>query len=132
MRPQPLLAVKDVIASTKWYCSLLGLSAMGESDHDDVYERLLCNGELVLQLHLWDEEDHPNLIGPDAAPHGHGVLIWFETDDFESVVECARALKANVLLEPHVNPNAQHWEIWIRDPDGYVVVVAGPDGEGNG
>jgi len=24
------------------------------------------------------------------------------------------------------NPNANQREIWLRDPDGYVVVIAGP------
>ena len=26
-------------------------------------------------------------------------------------------------------PGPQHREMWLRDPDGYVVVIAGPDGE---
>jgi hypothetical protein len=34
-------------------------------------------------------------------------------------------LRAQVVEEPHVNPNAGHREIWLRDPDGYVVVIAG-------
>ena len=31
-----------------------------------------------------------------------------------------------------IHPN--HWEIWLRDPDGYTVVLASPDGtaDGNG
>ena len=65
----------------------------------------------------------------EAAPSGHGVLLWFEVDDFDSAVERVRRLKAEIILEPHVNPNPQHREIWLRDPDGYVVVVASPDGE---
>jgi hypothetical protein len=44
-----------------------------------------------LQLHAWDEGEHPNLVNADAAP--------------------------------------QHREMWLRDPDGYVVVLASPDGE---
>jgi hypothetical protein len=28
-----------------------------------------------------------------------------------------------------VNPNAQHLECWLRDPDRYVVVPASRDGE---
>ncbi|MDN3649676.1 hypothetical protein QWZ13_12200 [Reinekea marina] len=28
-----------------------------------------------------------------------------------------------VVAEPHVNPNAKHHEIWLHDPDGYLVVV---------
>jgi catechol 2,3-dioxygenase-like lactoylglutathione lyase family enzyme len=129
VRAQPLIAVRDVRASGRWYCELLGIENDGGSDHDDVYDRLLCNGSLLLQLHAWDEEEHPNLVGADAAPHGHGVLLWFEVDDFDSVVERARALAAEIVQEPHVNPAPLHREIWIRDPDGYVIVVASPDGE---
>lgn len=99
------------------------------SDHDDLYDRLLVGGALVLQLHAWDEEDHPNLIDADAAPVGHGVLVWFEVDDFDAAVRRARALKAKVVRKPHVNPAPAHREIWLRDPDGYVVVLASPDGE---
>ncbi len=129
VRAQPLIAVRDVRASCRWYSRLLAVANDGPSDHDDRYERLLCDGRLLLQLHAWDEEDHPNLVGADAAPHGHGVLLWFEVDDFDAVVERARALGADILQEPHVNPAPRHREIWIRDPDGYVVVVASPDGE---
>lgn len=90
---------------------------------------MLCDGHLILQLHAWDEEEHPNLVNADAAPLGHGVLLWFEVDDFDAAVGRARSLRAQFVEEPHVNPNAQHREMWIRDPDGYVVVIAGPDGE---
>ena len=65
----------------------------------------------------------------DAAPPGHGVLLWFQIDDFDLVVERVRGLGAEILEEPHVNPAPRHREIWLRDPDGYVVVVASPDGE---
>jgi len=36
-----------------------------------------------------------------------------------------RALEAEIVEEPHENPNSGRREIWLRDPDGYVVVVAG-------
>ena len=64
-----------------------------------------------------------------AAPVAHGVLLWFEVDDFDAAVERAGALKAKVLREPLVNPAPGHREIWLEDPDGYVVVIASPDGE---
>jgi len=128
-RPQPLIAVRDVKASTRWYEQALGVKRLGESDHDHVYQRLLSDGQLVLQLHSWDDEDHPNLVAPDKAPPGHGVLLWFEVSDFDASVERIRALRAEVLQEPHENPYARHREIWIRDPDGYVVVLASRDGE---
>jgi catechol 2,3-dioxygenase-like lactoylglutathione lyase family enzyme len=118
-----------VKASTRFYEKLLGARRLGESDHDHVYQRILRGGQLLLQLHSWDDEDHPNLVGADRAPPGHGVLLWFEVPDFDAAVDRIRTLKAQVLEEPHENPNAGHREIWIRDPDGYVVVLASPDGE---
>jgi catechol 2,3-dioxygenase-like lactoylglutathione lyase family enzyme len=132
VRAQPLIAVRDVRASRRWYERLLGVEGLGEHEHRDVYDRLLSGGQMVLQLHRWDDEDHANLVGADAAPHGHGVLLWFETDDFDGAVARARELCAEVVEEPHVNPAPRHREIWLRDPDGYVVVVASPDGEADG
>ena len=29
----------------------------------------------------------------------------------------------------HVNPAPGRREVWLQDPDGYVVVIASPDGE---
>jgi hypothetical protein len=38
-------------------------------------------------------------------------------------------LGAELLEDRHPNPGAHHEEIWLRDPDGYVVVLASrPDG----
>lgn len=85
VRPQPILAVRDVRASQRWYAELLGLETDPECDHGHIYERLYSSGQLILQLHAWDEENHPNLVNADA--------------------------------------------MWLRDPDGYVVVFASPDGE---
>jgi catechol 2,3-dioxygenase-like lactoylglutathione lyase family enzyme len=129
VRSQPLIAVRNVRASSSWYRQLLDLDPLPEHPHRETYDRMQSGGELLLQLHAWDEEDHPNLVNPDAALPGHGVLLWFEVDDFDEIVERARALRAQVILEPHINPNPKHREMWIRDPDGYVVVIASPDGD---
>ena len=129
VRAQPLIAVKDVKASRRWYAELLDAETDPECDHSHIYERLYSNGALLMQLHLWDEEDHPNLVNADLAPPGHGVLLWFEVDDFDAAVRRARSLRVEVVQEPHVNPAPRHREIWLRDPDGYVVVIVSPDGE---
>jgi catechol 2,3-dioxygenase-like lactoylglutathione lyase family enzyme len=129
VRAQPLIAVRNVRASRSWYQQLLRLDALDEHAHRDLYDRLFSAGQLVLQLHAWDEDEHPNLVNADAAPVGHGVVLWFEVDDFDQVVKQARALGAEILLEPHFNPAPKHREIWLRDLDGYVVGVASRDGE---
>lgn len=126
---QPLIAVRNVRASSRWYRELLGADSLPEHPHRDLYERISCSGRLLLQLHAWDEEEHPNLVNRDAARPGHGVLLWFETDDFDAVVKRARGLGSEIIQGPLVNPRPQHREIWLRDPDGYVVVIASPDGD---
>jgi catechol 2,3-dioxygenase-like lactoylglutathione lyase family enzyme len=132
LRPQPLISVADVAASSRWYQRLLGCeSAHGGTE----YERLTCGGELVLQLHNWQVAHHHGPIGdPDVRPHGNGVLLWFETDDFDAAVARANALHAEIVRAPHRNPPSgdggpNHREVWLRDPDGYIVVLASPDGE---
>ncbi len=129
VQAQPLIAVRNVRASSRWYAELLGADSLPEHRHRDLYERISLSGQLILQLHAWDEENHPNLVNANAAPAGHGVLLWFQVDDFDAVVARARALRTEIIEEPHVNPKPQHREMWLRDPDGYVVVIAGPDGE---
>lgn len=131
MRPQPLIAVQDVEASSRWYQRLLGCrSAHGGPD----YERLVTgDGALVLQLHHWDVEHDHGPIGDRRLAHGNGVLLWFETDDFDGAVARAKDLGAEILKPTHRNPpdgngGPNHWEFWLRDPDGYTVVVASPDG----
>jgi catechol 2,3-dioxygenase-like lactoylglutathione lyase family enzyme len=126
---QPLIAVRDVRASSRWYAELLGADALPDHPHRDVYDRVWRAGRLLLQLHAWDAEDHPNLVNADAAPPGHGVVLCFQVDDFDSVVERSRRLRAEIIEEPHINPAPQHREMWLRDGDGYVVVVASPDRE---
>ena len=129
MRPQPLIAVRDVEKSARWYARLLGAERLGGDTHGNLYDRVLSRGRLILQLHAWDRENHPNLVRAKAGPLGHGVLLWFELDGFDAAVKRARAMKASVVEEPHVNPGPQHREMWLRDPDGYVVVITSPDGE---
>jgi catechol 2,3-dioxygenase-like lactoylglutathione lyase family enzyme len=135
MRPQPLIAVNDVEATSRWYQRLLGCeSAHGGPE----YERLVANGVLVLQVHRWDVEHHHGPIGdPNAKPYGNGVLLWFEIDDFHAAVARAEELKAEVVLATHRNPPSgdggpNHWECWLRDPNGYTVVLASPDGSASG
>lgn len=129
MRPQPLIAVNDVGRSADWYAQLLGAERIGGDTHGNLYDRIVSDDQLILQLHAWDRENHPNLTGKSTARLGHGMLLWFEVDDFDDAVKRARDLRAEILEEPHVNPGPGHREFWIRDLDGYVVVIVSPDGE---
>ena len=133
MRPQPMLVVRDVEASSLWYQQVLGcISAHGGTE----YERLVdADGALIMQLHHWDSEHHHGTMGDPDTVLGNGVLLWFEIDDFDDAVARATALDVNVMLGPCRNPpegepgGPAHRELWFKDLDGYTVVVASPDGE---
>ena len=132
MRPQPLICVTDVPSSSRWYQEVLGC----ESGHGgEEYERLVRDGALVMQLHRFEVEHHHGPIGdPSSRPYGNGVALWFEVDDFDEAVRRAEAIQAEVERPPHRNPpdgpgGPAHRELWLRDPDGYLVVLASPDGE---
>ncbi len=121
----------DVETSSRWYQRLLGCdSAHGGPE----YERLVANGSLILQLHHFAIEHHHGRIGnPADKPYGNGVLLWFEVDDFDSAMARVAEMKANIVMPRHRNPPSgdggpNHWECWLRDPDGYIVVLASPDG----
>lgn len=135
MRPQPLICVDDVEATSRWYQQLLDC----RSDHGGAeYERLVDGQELILQLHRWDVAHHHGPIGdPERKPYGNGVAVWFELDDFDAATGRAESMNVEVLKPRHRNPpdgrgGPNHWELWLRDPNGYLVVLASPDGTADG
>jgi catechol 2,3-dioxygenase-like lactoylglutathione lyase family enzyme len=122
VKPQPLITVADVAAASRWYQQVLGLHS---SHGGDEYDQLMnADQEMVLQLHHWDAHEHPLLGSETNAARGNGSVLWFETDDFDAVLARVKAENATVADGPLKNPLAQHHEIWLRDPDGYIVVVA--------
>jgi catechol 2,3-dioxygenase-like lactoylglutathione lyase family enzyme len=121
--PQPLIVVRDVPASSRFYARIL--DAEGAHGGDE-YEQLVSDGELILQLHRIDVEHHHGPLASGEVPLGNGAVLWFEVADLDAAVQRARALEAEVERDVHVNPNAKQREIWLRDPDGYRVVLAGP------
>ena len=127
MEAQPLIVVRDVEASSRWYQAVLGLeSAHGGPE----YERLVPPGassdDFILQLHDRPHADeHPGLFDPDRPPGTNGVALWFRTDEFDAAVARAEAGGADVFNGPLRNEAAGHRELWLHDPDGYVVVIAG-------
>ena len=121
VRPQPMIVVADVEPASVWYQRVLGVtSGHGGSD----YEQLLAEGRLVLQLHRRAVDHHHGAMADPDRPTGNGVALWFEVAAFDAAVERARAVGATVETDVHVNPNAGHREIWLRDLDGYLVVLA--------
>jgi catechol 2,3-dioxygenase-like lactoylglutathione lyase family enzyme len=135
MRAQPLINCRDVQASSHWYQRLLGcVGGHGGTEYQRLCDPNLHTSKwgsdgLILQLHAWEVDHHHGPMGDPSRTVGNGMLLWFEVDDFDAAVARARELAAPIVLDVHRNPNANHRELWIRDPDGYTVVLASPDGE---
>jgi len=123
MHLAPLICVRDVEASSHWYQQLLGCErGHGGSE----YERLNANGRLVLQLHKWEVEHHHGPLGdPELKPYGNGVLLWFELEEFDAAVKRAEQMNVQVVKPCYPSENG-NFEFWLRDPDGYSVVLTSP------
>jgi len=117
-----MIAVRDVQASSRWYQEVLALDSAHGGDE---YEMLTHADVLVLQLHKADRHEHP-LMG---EPGGSGVVLWFGEADFDAVLERIESTGIPIADGPLVNPLAHHREVWLRDPDGHVVVVSSPLGD---
>jgi predicted enzyme related to lactoylglutathione lyase len=127
MHAQPLLSVADVDVAGAFYAALLG----GTDDHGGrhggavrEYGRIEIGGRLVLQLHVIGADHHHGALAREGVALGNGVAVWFATDEFDAAVSRVRALGAEIVHDVHVNPNARQRESWLRDPDGYLVVLA--------
>lgn len=123
MKAQPMIAVQDVRASARFYENLLG----AVSGHGgDEYEQLLVEGRLVLQLHdCRPDANHGPLRDVNILP-GNGVILWFSVPDFEAQLKRVQAMGAPLDREPGENPFSGSMELWLHDPDGYQIVLAGP------
>ncbi|HWV23928.1 MAG TPA: VOC family protein [Thermomicrobiales bacterium] len=123
MKPQPLITVSSVPISAKFYCDLLGAQQGHGGEH---YEQILDGTELVMQLHGFDADVNHAALGEPSLALGNGVVLWFETDDFDSLLSRIREHGITLDREPFENAFARQMECWLHDPDGYQVVVAGP------
>jgi len=117
-----MIACRDVRASAAWYCKLFDAT----HDHDsDEFDRILRSGRLLLMLHHWGSDEHgATLFDADAAPVGHGVVLWFLVEDLDDIYERARDMGCTIVEKPHENPLAHWQEFTLRDPDGYTIAVA--------
>ena len=135
---QPLAAGEDLVgavdlADQETEAQLPALLGCESAHGGPEYERLVSGGELILQLHNWEVEHHHGPIGDPDLDRGNGVLLWFEIDDFDAAMARVEEMQAEVVRPRHRNPptgdgGPNHWECWLRDPDGYGVVLASPDG----
>ena len=87
MIAKPLIAVRDVPASSRWYQAVLGC----DSGHGGPeYKQLMHHGAMVLQLHHGYAHGHPHIGDPALKPYGNGALFWLQADRFDVSIHATR------------------------------------------
>lgn len=121
MKCYPMLVVRDVPASSRWYQELFGVTSAHGGDE---FEMLMAGHDLILTLHHRDIDEHPVISDPAGGGPGRGVLLYFSVDDVQAYYDRARAMGADLADEPHENPKAHAVEFSLRDPDGYAMTIS--------
>lgn len=116
----PIIAVKNVAASSQWYQSVFECrSRHGGKEFDILVDE---NDEILLCLHQWGEHSHPTMMHPEITP-GNGLILYFRTDKMDAIREKAENAGAKIEEDIHLNPNSRRKEFSIRDLDGYYLTV---------
>lgn len=117
----PIIAVKNVESSTRWYEDLFGFKRK-KGGHDYFSVLLSENDETILCLHKWGEHEHPTMRNNEITP-GNGLILYFKTGNLDLVRKKADDLRCHIEEEVHVNPNSSKKEFSVRDPDNYFITV---------
>ena len=119
-RLDPIIAVKNIEASSKWYQKIFDFRNNHGGDHFSVL--VSDDDEIILCLHKWEEHNHPTMTNPSITP-GNGLLLYFRTENMNTIYQ--NALKAGCVIEEdiHLNSNSLRKEFSFRDPDGYFLTV---------
>jgi catechol 2,3-dioxygenase-like lactoylglutathione lyase family enzyme len=116
----PIIAVKDIDASTTWYQLAFGFKNLHGGKH---FATLASeHDEIVLCLHQWAAHEHPTMINPTITP-GNGLLLYFRTDNINVIHQNIKTMGWPIEEDLHLNPNSTKNEFSFRDPDGYYLTV---------
>ena len=116
----PIIAVKDVEASSEWYQSIFDCRSMhGGKEFDIIVSE---NDVILICLHRWGEHQHPTMANPDITP-GNGLILYFRTENLNLIRKNAEKIGAFIVEDVHLNLNSRKKEFSLRDPDGYYLTI---------
>ncbi|MDQ3290809.1 MAG: VOC family protein [Bacteroidota bacterium] len=116
----PILAVKDVEASSKWYQQVFGWKkAHGGKEFAVLVSE---NDEILLCLHKWGEHEHPTMTNSNIMA-GNGLILYFRTTKMNAIRQNVENLGFSIEEDIHINPNSTKKEFSLRDPDGYFLII---------
>ncbi len=116
----PIIAVKDVEASSKWYQSVFGCRSLHGGKEFDVL--VSENNEVLICLHKWGEHQHPTMINPGITS-GNGLILYFRVENMKAIRQNVEKAGGLIAEDIHLNPNSTKKEFSLRDPDGYYLTI---------
>lgn len=117
----PIIAVKDVEASSTWYQTIFDLqSKHGGKEFDVLVDR---EDKVLLCLHKWGEHNHPTMQTSNTKG-GNGLILYFRTENIEQIRDNLRRINYKVQREIELSPNSGKKEFSFLDPDGYYITIA--------
>ena len=116
----PIIAVKDVVASSKWYQSVLGCKSLHGGKEFDIL--VSEDDEILICLHKWGEHNHPTMADPNITP-GNGLILYFRTENMDAIRQNVEKIGSLIEEDIHLNPNSKKKEFSLRDPDGYYLTI---------
>lgn len=117
----PIIAVKDVNESSKWYQSVFGCKRTHGGNNFAVL--VDENNEVLICLHKWGAHEHPTMKNPNITS-GNGLILFYKTDNLDIIRTNIEKMNYPLEEEIHVNPNSTKKEFSLRDPDGYYLTIS--------
>jgi len=120
MKVDPIIAVKDVAKSSKWYQALFDCKSTHGGQEFDIL--VAKDNEVVICLHKWGTHEHPTMKQQGNEP-GNGLILYFRTENMQEIRQNADRIGHPVEEEINLNPNSNRKEFSIRDLDGYYLII---------
>jgi uncharacterized glyoxalase superfamily protein PhnB len=117
----PIIAVRDVEASSEWYQQVFGCKSMHGGSEFDVL--VTQNEEVMICLHKWGAHGHPTMITP-GTNSGNGLILYFRTENMKGIRQNLEKIGSLVDQDIQLNPNSGQMEFSFRDPDGYYWTIS--------
>jgi catechol 2,3-dioxygenase-like lactoylglutathione lyase family enzyme len=122
----PELLVEDISSSVPFWCYVLGFAMTYRGPADDFVRLERPDGAQVTLAHRWGNWE----TGPMERPFGRGVVLQVYVDDLAPILK-ALARRAWPLVEgPRIvrrqdlGGEVLSHEIYVQDPNGYLVMIA--------
>jgi hypothetical protein len=78
----PIIAVKNIEISSKWYQSVFNCRSMHGGKEFDIL--VSENDEILICLHKWGEHGHATITNSNITP-GNGLILYFRTENMNDI-----------------------------------------------